>query len=127
MSSITRLPNRMLPALTSMIWSGVTTFSSIAAGRGDELERRSGFVEILDGAVCGGRSPAHRVIVRIERRPARHREDLAGVRIHDHGGAAVGARRLDTGANLALRDVLQGARRWSARSMRRRSAIARAG
>jgi hypothetical protein len=31
MSSITRLPKRMLPALTSMISSGVTTFSSIAA------------------------------------------------------------------------------------------------
>ena len=29
------------------------------------------------------------------------------MRIHDHGGAAVGARRLDAGAHLAFGDVLQ--------------------
>ena len=44
------------------------------------------------------------------------------LRIDDHGRAGVGAVLAHAGAQLALGDVLQLLRRWSARRCRRRSA-----
>ena len=74
---------------------------------GDDLERRPGLVEVLDGAVAPLAlvGPAERV--RVERRPVGEREDLAGQRIHDHRAAAGGTVLFDARAQLALGDVLQ--------------------
>ena len=74
---------------------------------GHELERRAGLVEVLHRAIAAGVLLREVVLIGIERRPAGHREDLAAVRIHHDGGAAIGARRLDAGPQLALDDVLQ--------------------
>ena len=48
------------------------------------------------------------VRVRIERRPHRHRQDLARPRIHGEDHAALGARRPPRGVQLALGQVLHG-------------------
>ena len=75
--------------------------------RGDDFERGSRLVQILDGAVAPRGDVGRVEDIRVERRPVRQREDLAGVRLHDDGGAAGGRVLFDADAQLAIRDVLQ--------------------
>ena len=75
--------------------------------RGDDLERGARLVQILDGAVAPRDDVRAAEDVRVERRPVRQGEDLAGVRLHDDRRAAGGAVLFDADAQLAVRDVLQ--------------------
>ena len=75
--------------------------------RGHDLERRSGLVDVLHGAVAPMLGRCARERVRIERRLVGQRENLAGLRRHDQHRAAGGAVARDRIAQLALGDVLQ--------------------
>jgi hypothetical protein len=75
--------------------------------RGDDLERGSRLVEALDRAVAARPLVGLRERVRVEGRPVREREDLAGPRVHDDRRARERVVLLDAGAQLALGDVLQ--------------------
>jgi hypothetical protein len=56
--------------------------------RRDDLEGRTRFVEILDGPVATVGLVCGREGIGVERRPVGEREDFAGRRRHDEGGAA---------------------------------------
>ncbi len=74
---------------------------------GDGLEGRSRLVDVGDGAVAAMLLVEVAVGVRVERRGARHREHLAGPRIHHDGDAAAGAMLGDAGGQFAFDDVLE--------------------
>src|SRR5262249_45012959 len=74
---------------------------------GHDLERRSRLVQILNGAITPTALVVFAIRVRIERRLVRHRENLAGARVHDDDGAAGRAVVQDALMQLALGDVLE--------------------
>ena len=76
-------------------------------GRGDDLEGRARFVEVLDGAIAPRRFRRIREGVRIERRLVGHRQDLAGRGIQDDDRSAGGPVLDHARVQLALGDVLQ--------------------
>ena len=104
---MTRAPNRMTPALASMIVAGVDGVLFERGAGGDDLERRSRLVQILDRAIAAQLFARVAIGVRIEVGRVGERQDLAGARIHDDRRAAGRAARLHAGAQLALGDVLQ--------------------
>ena len=74
---------------------------------GDDLERRSRLVEILNAAVAAVAFGGRAIGVGIERRRVGEREDLAGGRVHDDDASAGRAVFLDAFLQLPLGDVLQ--------------------
>ncbi len=76
-------------------------------GGGDDLERRAGLVQILDGPVAAFLVADIPVRVGIEGRVAGEREDFAAGRIHHDRGTSLRAGLVDAGLQLALGDVLQ--------------------
>jgi hypothetical protein len=92
-------------------------------GRRDNLERRARLVEVLDRAVPPLVLLRVAERVRVEGRLVRHRQDLAGPRIHDDGGTALRVIDQDAGAELPLSDVLEVLveRQLDARSRSRRT------
>jgi hypothetical protein len=91
--------------------------------RRHDLEGGPGLIQILHGAVAAFGLLGIAIGVRIERRLVRHRQNLAGVRIHDDRGAAFGFVRDDARVQFAFGDVLQVLvdRQLNARSGRRRT------
>ena len=87
--------------------STAITFSSIAADAVTTLNVEPGSYRSCTARLRRSFSCEVAVRVRVERRLVRHREDLAGVRVHDDGGAALRAVLDDAGVQLALGDVLQ--------------------
>ena len=75
--------------------------------RGHHLEGGAGFVEVLDGAVAAGALVRGAIVVRVEGRLVSHRQNLAGLRIHDDRRTAEGTVLCDTLAQFALGDMLQ--------------------
>ena len=73
----------------------------------DDLERRPGFVDVLDGPVAPLRPARLGEGVGVERRLAGEGQDLAAPRVEHHDGPGVGVVGADRGAQLALDEVLQ--------------------
>ena len=113
---------RITPGSVSMSVSTGITFSSMAADAVTTLKVEPGSYTILDGAVAPNHLVELPIDVRIEGRRVRHRQNLAGLRIHDDGAAAPRAIGGDAGFELALGDVLEvlvdrqldASSRWSA-------------
>src|SRR3954451_9960459 len=76
-------------------------------GSGDDLERGAGLVGVLDRTIPASDEVGAAELVRVEGRPVRQREDLAGLRLHDDGRAARRLVFLDADPELAVGDELQ--------------------
>ena len=89
-----------------MIFRADESFFEGRAG-GDDLERRSGLVEILDGPIATGGLGSARVAVGIERRGVGEGQDLAGCGVHDDDRSADGTIFLHALPQFALGDALE--------------------
>ena len=97
-------------------------------GDGDDLERGARLVDVLHGAIAPARLVRAAQRIRVERRIAGDRQNLAGLRIEDHDRAPPSARFSSTPA-VSSRSTMccRLLRRWSARAIRRSSARVRGG
>ncbi len=75
-------------------------------GSGDHFDGGAGFIDCLDGIIVA----IFRDIefpIEIEMRTARHRQNLAGFRVHQHHGTALGDELGEARVQLLLNDGLQ--------------------
>ena len=94
------------PIWQSKSSSGRVSFSSSAAGNGDQLEGRAWLVDVADRVIFQFLRRDLAGQVGIERRPVGQRQDFSGLRILHNDGARLGMGLLHRRFQFAFRDVL---------------------